>query len=67
LRDATPLRRNSEAESKEAERIAAMIDAGEIATCVGAVLPLDQLRTAHEMMEGMRTRPCGKVVLKTGA
>ncbi|HET7447816.1 MAG TPA: NADP-dependent oxidoreductase [Methyloceanibacter sp.] len=48
------------------ERIAAMVDAGEIATSVGAVLPLAELRTAHEMMEGMRSRPRGKIVLKTG-
>ncbi len=46
-------------------RIAGMVDAGEIATSVGAVLPLAELRTAHEMMEGMRTRPRGKIVLKT--
>jgi NADPH:quinone reductase-like Zn-dependent oxidoreductase len=48
------------------ERIAAMVDAGEIVTSVGAVLPLAELRTAHEMMEGMRSRPRGKIVLKTG-
>jgi hypothetical protein len=42
-----------------------MVDAGEIATSVGAVL-LVELRTAHEMMEGMRSRPRGKIVLKTG-
>jgi NADPH:quinone reductase-like Zn-dependent oxidoreductase len=48
------------------ERIAAMVDAGEIVTSVGAVLPLAELRTAHEMMEGMRSKPRGKIVLKTG-
>jgi NADPH:quinone reductase-like Zn-dependent oxidoreductase len=47
-------------------RIAGMVDAGEIATSIGAVLPLAELRTAHEMMEGMRSRPRGKIVLKTG-
>jgi NADPH:quinone reductase-like Zn-dependent oxidoreductase len=47
------------------ERIAGMIDAGEIATSVGAVLSLAELRTAHEMVEGMRTRPRGKIVLKS--
>jgi NADPH:quinone reductase-like Zn-dependent oxidoreductase len=47
-------------------RIGAMVDADEIVTSVGAVLPLAELRTAHEMMEGMRSRPRGKIVLKTG-
>jgi NADPH:quinone reductase-like Zn-dependent oxidoreductase len=47
------------------ERIAGMVDAAEIATSVGAVLSLAELRTAHEMVEGMRTRPRGKVVLKS--
>jgi len=47
------------------ERIAGMVDAGEIATSVGAVLSLAELRTAHEMVEGMRTRPRGKIVLKS--
>jgi len=41
-----------------------MVDAGEVATSV--VLPLAELRTVHEMMEGMRSRPRGKIVLKTG-
>jgi hypothetical protein len=32
---------------------------------VGAVLSLAELRTAHEMVEDMRTRPRGKIVLKS--
>ena len=45
------------------ERIAGMVDARQIATSVGAVLPLAELHTAHEMMEGMRSRPREKIEL----
>jgi catalase len=51
--------------TKDQLAAAGMVDAGEIATSVGAVLSLAELRTAHEMVEGMRTRPCGKIVLKS--
>jgi NADPH:quinone reductase-like Zn-dependent oxidoreductase len=48
------------------ERIAAMLDAGELAVNVGAVLPLAEARVAHEMLEGSRPRPRGKIVLRVG-
>lgn len=44
-------------------QIGAMIDAGELAVRVGAALPFADARTAHEMLEGMRPRPGGKIVL----
>ena len=45
-------------------RIAAMLDAGELAVRVGMVMPLAEARQAHEMLEGMRARPRGKIVLE---
>ena len=48
-------------------RIAEMIDAGELITNVGTVLPLVHARRAHEMLEGSRPRPRGKIVLSVGA
>lgn len=47
-------------------RIAAMIDAGDLTVNVGAVLPLADARVAHEMLEGSRSRPRGKIVLSVG-
>ncbi|MBS7542490.1 NADP-dependent oxidoreductase [Ancylobacter oerskovii] len=47
-------------------RIAAMIDAGELSTHIGAVLALAGVRVAHEMMEGARPHPRGKIVLRIG-
>ena len=44
-------------------RIAEMIDAGDLTVNVGAVLPLADARAAHEMLEGSRSRPRGKIVL----
>src|SRR5512143_163638 len=46
-------------------KIATMVDEGKVSVAVGTVLPLDQLRIAHEMMEGMRPKPRGKIVLET--
>jgi NADPH:quinone reductase-like Zn-dependent oxidoreductase len=43
--------------------IADFIDNGKMRTQVGAVLPLAEGRTAHEMLEGMLPRPRGKIVL----
>ena len=48
-------------------RIAEMIDAGELTTNVGTVLPLVHARRAHEMLEGSRPRPRDKIVLSVGA
>lgn len=44
-------------------RIAAMLDAHELTTRVGTVLPLAEARTAHEMLEGTRRHARGKIVL----
>lgn len=46
------------------ERIAALIDRGELKTHVGAVLPLADARDAHMMLEGRRSKPKGKIVLQ---
>jgi NADPH:quinone reductase-like Zn-dependent oxidoreductase len=45
-------------------RLAEMIDAGKLATNVGTILPLADARVAHEMLEGARPRPNGKIVLR---
>jgi NADPH:quinone reductase-like Zn-dependent oxidoreductase len=47
-------------------QIAALIDAGELTPVVGAVLPLADARIGHEMLEGARPRPRGKIVLRVG-
>jgi NADPH:quinone reductase-like Zn-dependent oxidoreductase len=47
-------------------QIAAMIDAGDLAVNVGTILPLADARVAHEMLEGLRSRPRGKIVLSVG-
>jgi len=44
-------------------QIAAMIDAGDLAVNVGTVMPLADARVAHEMLEGLRSKGCGKIVL----
>jgi NADPH:quinone reductase-like Zn-dependent oxidoreductase len=48
-------------------RVAEMIDAGDLITNVGAILPLADIRTAHEMLEGSRPHPRGKIVLRISA
>lgn len=45
-------------------RIAEMIDAGQLRTNVGEVLPLADARLAHEMLEGTRPHARGKIVLR---
>ena len=45
-------------------RIAAMIEEAALTTAVGTVLPLAAARLAHEMLEGTRQRPRGKIVLR---
>ena len=47
--------------------IAGLIDGGELRIHVGAVLPLADAREAHLMLEGLRPRPKGKIVLAVGA
>ena len=47
-------------------RIAELLDAGELRTRLGPVLPLAEARNAHEMLEGLRPRLPGKIVLSVG-
>lgn len=49
--------------SRRLEQIAALIDAGELTTSVGDVLPLADARTAHEMLAG-KPHKRGKIVLR---
>jgi len=49
--------------SLKLEKIAALFDAGELATSVGDVLPLAEARTAHEMLAG-KPHKRGKIVLE---
>lgn len=44
-------------------RIAALLDARQLTTHVGTVLPLADARVAHEMLEHVRPRGRGKIVL----
>jgi NADPH:quinone reductase-like Zn-dependent oxidoreductase len=53
-----------EVTTERLEHIAAAIDANELAPSVGTVLPLATARTAHEMLEGTRPHPRGKIVLR---
>jgi NADPH:quinone reductase-like Zn-dependent oxidoreductase len=48
-------------------RIAEMIDAGELTVNVGTVLPFADARIAHEMLEGARPHPRGKIILNVSA
>jgi NADPH:quinone reductase-like Zn-dependent oxidoreductase len=48
--------------SRRLEQLAALIDAGELTTTVGDVLPLAEARTAHEMLAG-KPHKRGKIVL----
>jgi NADPH:quinone reductase-like Zn-dependent oxidoreductase len=43
--------------------ITKLLDAGRLRTRVGVTLPLRDTRVAHEMLEGTRPRPGGKIVL----
>lgn len=45
-------------------RIAEMIDAGDLGTRVGCVMPFTDARIAHEMLEGTRNAPNGTIILK---
>ncbi|HEY0184727.1 MAG TPA: NADP-dependent oxidoreductase [Rhodopila sp.] len=45
-------------------RIAEMIDAGDLRSDVGTVLPLADACLAHEMLDGTRPHPRGKIVLQ---
>ena len=52
-----------EVSSGRLEQLAALIEAGELTTCVGDVLPLAEARVAHEMLAG-RPHKRGKIVLR---
>lgn len=47
-------------------RITELLDDGTLEPCVGAVLPLAACREAHEMLEGQRPRPTGRIVFRIG-
>jgi NADPH:quinone reductase-like Zn-dependent oxidoreductase len=44
-------------------KITALVEAGTLKTRVGATLPLSEVRIAHEMLDGTRPRPDGKITL----
>lgn len=46
------------------ERVADALSAGELSVRIGAVLTLAQAREAHEMLDGLRPRASGKMVLR---
>jgi NADPH:quinone reductase-like Zn-dependent oxidoreductase len=52
-----------EVSSARLEQIAALIEAGELTTSVGDVLPLSDVRIAHEMLAG-KPHKRGKIVLR---
>ena len=53
--------------SQHLAEIAALIDGGQLRTHVGAVLPFAAAREAHLMLESIRPRPKGKIVLTVEA
>jgi NADPH:quinone reductase-like Zn-dependent oxidoreductase len=53
--------------SRYLAEIARLVDGGKLRTNVGAVLPLQDARTAHLMLERVRPQPKGKIVLAAGA
>lgn len=50
--------------SDDLKQIAAMLDAGELKTQVGVVLPLSEAQKAHHMLAGSIPHPRGKIVLQ---
>jgi NADPH:quinone reductase-like Zn-dependent oxidoreductase len=52
--------------SEGLQRIAGMVEAGQLKLRVGEVLPLAQARVAHEMLAGKPHKP-GKIVLSVDA
>jgi NADPH:quinone reductase-like Zn-dependent oxidoreductase len=53
--------------TQELAQITSLIDGGNLRTRVGAVLRLADAREAHFMLEGVRPRPKGKIVLAVEA
>jgi NADPH:quinone reductase-like Zn-dependent oxidoreductase len=50
--------------SEHLGRITELVEAGALRTRVGAVLPFARAHEAHEMLEGLKHQPKGKVVLE---
>jgi len=48
-------------------KVARLLDGGKLRTNVGAILPFADAREAHFMLEGVWTKPKGKIVLAVGA
>lgn len=53
-----------EVNTRELEQLGELIQTGRMRTHVGAVLPLDQARLAHEMLDRVRPKRDGKIVLR---
>jgi NADPH:quinone reductase-like Zn-dependent oxidoreductase len=51
-----------EVTAERLDRITALFDQGKLRPRVGTVLPLEQVRSAHEMLAGVPHKP-GKIVL----
>ena len=49
--------------TEDLEAVADLLDAQQLVVRIGQVLPLGDARQAHEMLEGLRLLPAGKVVL----
>ena len=49
--------------TEELKAVADFLDAQEFVVRIGQVLPLGDARRAHEMLDGLRPLPPGKVVL----
>ena len=49
--------------TEDLEAVADLLDAQQLVVRIGQVLPLGEARRAHEMLEGLRPLPAGKVVL----
>lgn len=52
--------------TEQLNRIVGLIEAGALRTRVGVQLPLAEVRQAHEMLDGLRPHPGGKIVLQIG-
>ncbi|MDB5817741.1 MAG: putative zinc-binding oxidoreductase [Rhizobacter sp.] len=50
--------------TRRLDAVAGLIDAGELQPHVGVVLALADAHIAHEMLDGVRPRPAGKIVLR---
>ena len=48
------------------DEISKLLQTGQLRTRIGASMPLREVRTAHEMLDGIRRRPRGKIVLDLG-